>query len=60
MTKDEIIRIAKEADLWGEIYAMQRFAELVAAAERDACAKLCQESDRYRGDYFASIIKGKQ
>jgi hypothetical protein len=60
VTKDEIIRIAKEADLWGEIYAMQRFAELVAAAERDACAKLCQESDRYRGDYFASIIKRKQ
>ena len=60
MTIDEIIRIAKEADLWGEIYAMQRFAELVAAAERDACAKLCQESDRYRGDYFASIIKGNQ
>ena len=35
------------------------FANLVAAAEREACAKLCQESDRYRGDYFASIIKRK-
>jgi len=32
MIKDDIIRMAKEADLWGEIYAMQRFAELVAAA----------------------------
>jgi hypothetical protein len=39
MTKDDIIRIAKEADLWGEIYAMHRFANLVAAAEREACVK---------------------
>ena len=39
MTKDEIIRMAREADLWGEIYAMQRFANLVAAAEREACVK---------------------
>jgi hypothetical protein len=43
VTKDEIIRMAREADLWGEIYAMQRFANLVAAVEREACAKLCDE-----------------
>jgi hypothetical protein len=43
MNIDDIIRIAKEADLWGEIYAMQRFAKLVAAAEREACAKVCEE-----------------
>jgi len=30
MTTDDIIRMAREADLWGEIYAMQRFANLVA------------------------------
>jgi len=42
MTTEEIIRMAKEADLWGEIYAMQRFANLVAAAEREACAKVCE------------------
>jgi hypothetical protein len=35
MTTDDIIRMAREADLWGEIYAMQRFANLVAAAERE-------------------------
>jgi hypothetical protein len=40
MTTDDIIRMAREADLWGEIYAMQRFANLVAAAEREACASL--------------------
>jgi hypothetical protein len=32
MTTDDIIRMAREADLWGEIYAMQRFANLVAEA----------------------------
>lgn len=41
MTIDDIISMAKEADLWGEIYAMQRFANIVAAAEREACAKVC-------------------
>lgn len=70
MTKDEIIRIYLQVSdelcngtewCWtGVGEPLQRFAELVAAAEREACAKLCQESDRYRGDYFASIIKGKQ
>jgi hypothetical protein len=35
--------MAKEADLWGDIYAIQRFAELVAAAERKACALVCDE-----------------
>lgn len=43
MTKEDIIRMAREADLWGEIYAMQRFANLVAAAEREACAKTAEE-----------------
>ncbi len=38
MTIDDIISMAKEADLWGEIYAMQRFAKLVAAAEREVVA----------------------
>jgi len=59
VTKDEIIRMAREADLWGEIYAMQRFANLVAAAEREACANLCEKSDRYRGDYFANYIRSR-
>ena len=38
-----ITRMAKEADLWGDIYAIQRFANLVAAAEREACAKLVEQ-----------------
>ena len=51
MTKDEIIRIAREADLWGEIYAMQRFAELVAEVERKACAKLFESYETFDEDY---------
>ena len=29
------------------------------AEEREACAKLCEESDRYRGEYFAAIIRAR-
>ena len=55
MTRDDIIRMAKEAgwrvDSEGEVLEgdgwhiqtdiVEHFAELVAAAEREACAKLC-------------------
>ena len=27
------------------------------AREREACAQLCEQSDRYRGSYFAQIIR---
>ena len=57
MDRDDILRMALEAGLegfrgehpvgWGE-YAIdteiiERFADLVAAAEREACAKLAEE-----------------
>ena len=55
MTKEQIIAMARElqwmelgANLWGaslegamSIYALERFAHLVAAAERERCAKVC-------------------
>jgi hypothetical protein len=53
MTRDDIIRLAREAG-WNGIYskplmtiAMQeenflRFAAFVAAAEREACAEMCE------------------
>jgi len=43
MTKDDIIRIAKEAGFERTKMhkALERFAALVAAAEREACAKVC-------------------
>ena len=46
MTREEIIRMAQEADLWltseERIAAVMRFAELVAAAERRECALACE------------------
>ena len=42
MTRDDIIRMAKEADLWmtsdERIAAVERFANLVAACEREKFA----------------------
>ena len=48
MTRDDIIKMAREAKLPHEydtgrvvhLKELERFAELVAAAEREACAKL--------------------
>ena len=58
MTKDDVIRMAREAglhlyvnDLTEEPYALvvERFANLVAAAEREACAKLIEEYPYWLG-----------
>ena len=57
MTRDDIIRMAQEADLllfaefWpddfkGLMGCAERFAALVAAAEREACAKVCDEMEQ--------------
>jgi hypothetical protein len=51
MTRDDIIRMAREAGLsndfgrFGYPYLpeLERFAALVAAFEREACAKLCED-----------------
>ena len=54
MTRDDIIRMAREAgfaDGVVEIVGLEGFANLaalVAAAEREACAKVCEA--RYMGD----------
>ena len=44
MNRDDIIRMAREANLWmtsdERIAAVERFAALVAAAEREACCKI--------------------
>ena len=51
MTQDEIIRMARDAGLARYVQtektcvsnALERFADLVAAHEREACAKVCEE-----------------
>ena len=58
MTKDEIIRMAREAglaDTNGVVHAayqLEAFANLVAAAEREACAKLCNDWPNGRDDVY--------
>jgi len=55
MTKDDVIRMAREAGFQEYLMRVYRaeegvhhFAALVAAAEREACAKVCEA--RYMGD----------
>ena len=55
MNNDEIIHMAREAgaeathyETWGDVYELdmellERFAALVAAHEREACAKVCDK-----------------
>ena len=58
MTQDEIIRMAREADIdenaEGLTQALERFAALVAAHERESCAKVCEEM--WAGGYGPSAI----
>ena len=49
MTQEDIIRMAREAEfdshghtIANQLAHLERFAALVAAAEREACAKLCE------------------
>jgi hypothetical protein len=44
MTRDDIIRMAREAGIVVTGEAVWRLCELVAAAEREACAKVCEET----------------
>ena len=46
MNREDIIRMAREAGCGGidNFEVIERFAAIVAAAERDACAKVCDET----------------
>ncbi len=52
MIRDDIIRLAQEVWSAGDVYigpsteSLERFAALVAAAEREACAKVCEQDLR--------------
>ena len=49
MNREDIIRMYEEANGWSPagfdrtVQDLERFAALVAAAEREACAKVCEE-----------------
>lgn len=71
MTRDDIIRMAREAG-WPDslvspviMAKLAEFAALVeakaAAAEREACAKVCEElepNNRYSGEWIAGWSDG--
>ena len=53
MNREDIIRMAREADLgfllnenWLMHEEFERFAALVASAERESCAKVCETFDQ--------------
>lgn len=73
MNRDDIIRMAREAGLHkddGVWYSrsdvdadvttddLERFATLVAAAEREACARVCET--RYMGDNNREDMEAKR
>lgn len=46
MTREDITRMARAAGFVGfdgENKCLRQFADLIAAAEREACAKLCED-----------------
>jgi len=45
VTRDDIIRLAREAGVYSgyESESFHRFATFIAAAEREACAKVCED-----------------
>ena len=59
MTVDDIVRMAREAADGSEtedVFAipfLERFAAIVAAAEREACAKVCDEEAMEERDDWA-------
>jgi len=56
MTDEKVIELYKKANGWSvegwekTIKELKQFAALVAASEREACAKLCEEMANWHGD----------
>jgi DNA-binding GntR family transcriptional regulator len=72
MTQEDIIRMALAANIlepvellksnqWRQdtIRELERFAALVAAAEREACAKVCEDHFSSDGDWCAAAIRAR-
>ena len=60
MNREDIIRMAKNSGLFvglvleRDLDWLERFAALVASAEREACAKVCEDLDAWNMDDPAS------
>ena len=61
MTREDIIKLAREAGIVVTGEAVWRLCELVAAAEREACAKVCEDKGftDYSGNWFAHAIRAR-
>lgn len=67
MTRDDILRMAREAGIGPLTIAalehlegrLERFAALVAAAEREACALICDERYNFEASRIAHIIRAR-
>ena len=65
--ENEIMELARQAyencdhipDLKIPKEFVERFAKLVAAKEREACAKVCEDSVEYAGDTLARAIRAR-
>jgi len=62
MTKDDVIRMMEESGLvhGAGMIRISKFANLVAAFEREECAKLCEmvkDDDIYFGSQYAAAIR---
>jgi hypothetical protein len=62
MTRDDIILMAKEAGYlaWHIDPRAERFAALIAAAEREACASIIEDMDVQHPKYIADAIKARK
>ena len=68
MNREDIIRMVREASSGNDdrniffdliIEELERFAALVASAEREACAKLCDGWTHADGDQCAEAIRAR-
>ena len=64
MNRQDIIDMI--AKVYGVVWAneaqlkdLEKFAALVASAEREACAKVCEDSVEYAGDTLAEAIRAR-
>jgi hypothetical protein len=63
MTREDIIRMARQAGVYLAhteltlIAGLERFAKLVAAHEREECAKLCDDQKRFDARWNMACLR---
>ena len=61
MSRDDIIRMAREAGIVVTGEAVWKLCELVAAAEREACAKVCEDKNTlWAWPTYAAAIRARR